>query len=89
MIGWRPPSYGPSWPKRSRSTTNNRGVSAVETCATCKHFTRLKPGHAAICMFKWRGKEWNDAVPLTTADDTCEDHNPVRLTDAMPMFEPN
>lgn len=46
-------------------------------CSTCKHFAPLKPGHAAICMERWKGLPWNAAVPLTTADDTCEKHDDV------------
>lgn len=49
----------------------------MATCATCKHFAPLKPGHAAICFEKWRGLPWNAAVPLTTAGDTCEKHDEI------------
>lgn len=43
-------------------------------CLTCKWFARLSPGSAAICFEHWRHLEWNDAVPLTTAEDTCDKH---------------
>lgn len=46
------------------------------TCATCRHFAPLKPGHAAICMMRWRDLPWNAAVPLTTAEGWCEKHDP-------------
>jgi len=46
----------------------------MATCETCKHFAPLSPGHAAICLMKWRGLEWNDAAPLTTKDGWCEQH---------------
>lgn len=43
-------------------------------CSTCRHFAPLSPGHAAICFAKWRGLPWNAAVPLTTADNWCEQY---------------
>lgn len=43
-------------------------------CKSCTWFAPLSPGHAAICFEKWRGLEWNAAVPLTTADDSCKKH---------------
>lgn len=56
----------------------NHGIQSIgadgrpaNTCARCKWFAPLSPGHAAICFEKWRGLPWNAAVPLTTADDTC------------------
>lgn len=53
----------------------------MATCATCKHFAPLSPGHAAICFEKWRGLPWNAAVPLTTAVDTCDKHEIPRALD--------
>jgi hypothetical protein len=46
----------------------------MRKCVTCKWFGKLSQGHAAICFERWRHLEWNDAVPLTTADGTCEKH---------------
>lgn len=46
----------------------------ANTCATCKWFAPLKPGHAAICFEKWRSLPWNAAVPLTTAHGSCNCH---------------
>jgi hypothetical protein len=64
--------------KRQASKAQRRmGIeddSCGDTCAGCKHFAPMKPGHAAICMWKWRGLAWNDAVPLTSKDDWCEDY---------------
>lgn len=47
------------------------------TCKTCSWAVPLSPGHAIICGEKWRHCEWNDAVPLTSADETCEHHSPA------------
>lgn len=44
-------------------------------CATCRYFKPLWPGHAAICFERWQHLPWNAAVPLTTADDTCDKHD--------------
>lgn len=49
----------------------------MATCATCIYFRPLTPGRAAICFERWKGLPWNAAVPLTTASDTCEKHDPV------------
>ena len=46
----------------------------MPTCETCKFFAPLSPGHAAICFEKWRHLKWNDAVPLTAKDNSCEKH---------------
>lgn len=54
-------------------TTGSAGRPA-NTCATCQHFAPLSPGHAAICFERWAGLPWNAAVPLTTANDSCEKH---------------
>jgi len=51
------------------------------TCATCRHFVPLSPGHAAICFERWRDLPWNAAVPLTTKDDTCDQHLPKEDTE--------
>lgn len=51
----------------------------MATCSTCAYFAPLSPGHAAICFERWRHLPWNAAVPLTTADDGCENHIPRRL----------
>jgi hypothetical protein len=48
------------------------------TCATCKWFRPLSPGHAAICFERWRHMEWNEGVPLTSAEDTCDKHEQRR-----------
>lgn len=58
----------------------------LEPCKTCKHFGKLSPGFAGICWLKQRGREWNEAMAITGDDDTCDDHLPIRLTDATPMF---
>ena len=63
----RPVGSAPVGPERDSAPPMN-------TCATCQHFAPLKPGHAAICFERWRGLPWNAAVPLTTADDSCEKH---------------
>lgn len=44
------------------------------TCATCAWFMPLSPGHAAICGEKWQHLEWYDAMPLTSAAETCDKH---------------
>jgi len=44
------------------------------TCATCRYFSALKPGWAAICHQRWRGLPWNAAVPLTSADNWCSEY---------------
>jgi hypothetical protein len=46
----------------------------ANTCATCSWFYALSPGHAAICGEKWRHLPWHAAVPLTSADETCDKH---------------
>ncbi len=54
--------------------TARRAEGMMETCSTCKYFMPLSPGYAAICGEKWRDLPWNAAVPLTTANDSCEKH---------------
>lgn len=54
-------------------TTGPAGRPA-NTCAICKWFAPLSPGFAAICHEKWRRLPWHAAVPLTTAEGTCEAH---------------
>jgi len=50
----------------------------MASCENCKYFTPLSPGYAAICLAKWTGLKWNDAVPLTSRDEWCEDHEPKK-----------
>lgn len=45
-------------------------------CSNCQYYGKLSPGQAAICFYKWRDLPWNEAVPLTRADDTCEAFTP-------------
>ena len=42
------------------------------TCANCTHYTKLSPGYVAICFHRWKDLPWNAAVPLTSADNSCE-----------------
>jgi hypothetical protein len=58
-------------------TAEDRGLAEAPTCRTCRHFMPLSPGHAAICGERWGDLPWNAAVPLTTADGSCDKHNPV------------
>lgn len=71
------PGFGPL-----EGAVENHGMQAIgsagrpaNTCASCRHFAPLSPGHAAICFMKWRGLPWNAAVPLTTADGYCDKHS--------------
>ncbi len=70
------PGYGPLEGAVENHGTQAAGLAGrpANTCATCKSFAPLSPGHAAICFERWRGLPWHAAVPLTTADDSCEKH---------------
>ncbi len=56
------------------------------SCQTCKHWMNLSPGHAGICQIQQRDREWNQGMAVTGEDETCDDHQPVRLTDTTPLF---
>lgn len=49
-------------------------LSEDQKCATCSHYGKLSPGHAAICFNKWKGLPWTAAVPLVRFDDTCDNY---------------
>lgn len=72
------PGYGPleGAPENPGTQVIGPAGRPANTCATCQHFAMLSPGHAAICMMRWRGLPWTAAVPMTTADDSCELHTP-------------
>lgn len=58
-----------------------------DTCSTCKHWMRLRPGHAGICgQQQQRRREWKEGMAVTGEDDTCHDHKAIRLTDSTPMW---
>ena len=46
--------------------------TAATPALRCSHFLPLSPGHAAICMERWKDLPWNAAVPLTNKDGRCE-----------------
>lgn len=49
-------------------------------CQECKHFQRLRPGHAGICLLKQRGRTWNEGMAVVSEDDTCDNFSAIRLT---------
>lgn len=72
----RGPGYGPLEGSAENLGTQPIGSAGrpANTCATCSWFYKLSPGHAAICGEQWRYAEWNDAVPLTTVDNSCDQY---------------
>ena len=52
----------------------------MAACETCKHFAPLSPGHAAICLEKWKDCKWNDAVPLTDKDGWCDKYDEIEVS---------
>lgn len=58
----------------------------MKNCSTCKHWMRLKPGFAGICILQMRVRKWEDGVAVTNARDSCTEHKSTRLVDSMPKF---
>lgn len=72
------PGHGPlegAVENHGTQTTGSAGRPA-NTCATCGWWRRLlsPSGQTGICHERWRDMKWNDAVPITTASETCDQH---------------